>query len=140
MAGIDHVQLKFSSETIDEAVKAYTAAIAPLGLKELMRFKSSDKAPLVVGLGTDTPMPSPFFWLAEVCPTTGSAPNTGVHFAFKAENRAQVDAFYKAALEAGFKCNGEPGLRPQYHENFYAAFVTDLAGNNIEAVCHTPVA
>jgi len=61
-----------------------------------------------------------------------------LHIAFIAENHLQVDAFYRAALEAGAKDNGAPGLRPKYHANYYAAFVVDPDGHNIEAVCHTP--
>ncbi len=59
-----------------------------------------------------------------------------LHVAFAAATRAQVDAFYRAALEAGAKDNGAPGLRPKYHANYYAAFVIDPDGHNIEAVCH----
>jgi catechol 2,3-dioxygenase-like lactoylglutathione lyase family enzyme len=59
-----------------------------------------------------------------------------LHLAFVAENRRQVDAFYRAALTAGGKDNGAPGLRPQYHANYYAAFVIDPDGHNIEVVCH----
>ena len=59
-----------------------------------------------------------------------------VHFAFVARNRAAVRAFHKAALEAGGKDNGAPGLRPHYHDNYYGAFVLDPDGHNIEAVCH----
>jgi catechol 2,3-dioxygenase-like lactoylglutathione lyase family enzyme len=61
-----------------------------------------------------------------------------LHLAFTAQSRQQVDAFYRAALEAGGKDNGAPGLRPQYHANYYAAFVIGPDGHNIEAVCHTP--
>lgn len=61
-----------------------------------------------------------------------------LHLAFTAKNRDQVGAFYRAALEAGGKDNGAPGLRPQYHANYYAAFVIGPDGHNIEAVCHTP--
>ena len=63
-----------------------------------------------------------------------------LHLAFKAETRQQVDAFHRAALEAGGKDNGPPGLRPQYHANYYAAFVIGPDGHNIEAVCNEPVA
>ncbi|MGZ5194483.1 MAG: VOC family protein [Ramlibacter sp.] len=59
-----------------------------------------------------------------------------LHLAFTAGNRRQVEAFYRAALEAGGKDNGAPGLRPQYHANYYAAFVIGPDGHNIEAVCH----
>ena len=61
-----------------------------------------------------------------------------LHIAFMAENRGQVDAFYRAALAAGGKDNGPPGLRPQYHANYYGAFVLDPDGNNVEAICHAP--
>ena len=63
-----------------------------------------------------------------------------LHLAFVAENRQQVDAFYRAALEAGGKDNGPPGLRPQYNANYYAAFVIGPDGHNIEVVCHEPEA
>ena len=63
-----------------------------------------------------------------------------LHLAFTAESRRQVEAFYRAALEAGAKDNGAPGLRPQYHANYYAAFVIGPDGHNIEAVCHEPEA
>jgi catechol 2,3-dioxygenase-like lactoylglutathione lyase family enzyme len=63
-----------------------------------------------------------------------------LHLAFKAENCQQVEAFYRAALEAGGKDNGAPGLRPQYHANYYAAFVIGPDGHNIEVVCHEPEA
>ncbi|MFJ2990777.1 VOC family protein [Collimonas sp. NPDC087041] len=63
-----------------------------------------------------------------------------LHLAFAAENRQQVDAFYRAALEAGGKDNGAPGLRPHYNANYYAAFVIGPDGHNIEAVCHEPEA
>jgi catechol 2,3-dioxygenase-like lactoylglutathione lyase family enzyme len=65
---------------------------------------------------------------------------THLHLAFAAENRQQVEAFYRAALEAGGKDNGAPGLRPQYHANYYAAFIIGPDGHNIEAVCHRPAA
>ena len=61
-----------------------------------------------------------------------------LHVAFAAENRQQVEAFYRAALAAGGKDNGAPGLRPRYHANYYAAFVIGPDGHNIEAVCHEP--
>jgi catechol 2,3-dioxygenase-like lactoylglutathione lyase family enzyme len=61
-----------------------------------------------------------------------------LHLAFRAANRAQVDAFHRAALAAGGKDNGAPGLRPKYHANYYAAFVVDPDGHNIEVVCHEP--
>ena len=63
-----------------------------------------------------------------------------LHLAFAAESRQQVDAFHRAALEAGGKDNGAPGLRPQHHASYYAAFVIGPDGHNIEVVCHEPEA
>ena len=83
----------------------------------------------IIGFGRA--MPS--FWLNDG--PTASEPQ---HVAFTARNRAEVDAFYQAAVTAGGRDNGKPGLRPQYHETYYGAFVLDPDGNNIEAVCHTP--
>ena len=68
---------------------------------------------------------------------TGEKP-AHLHLAFVAEKRQQVDAFYRAALAAGGKDNGAPGLRPRYHANYYAAFVIGPDGHNIEVVCHEP--
>jgi catechol 2,3-dioxygenase-like lactoylglutathione lyase family enzyme len=73
------------------------------------------------------------FWIG-----TGSALHGRLHVAFEAGSRPQVDAFYEAALRAGARDNGKPGLRPQYHPHYYGAFVLDPDGHNIEAVCRTP--
>jgi predicted lactoylglutathione lyase len=84
----------------------------------------------VAGLGSDG---KPFFWLAGGGKTTPS-----VHIAFAADSRAEVDAFYQAAIAAGGKDNGKPGIRAQYHPTYYGAFVLDVDGHNVEAVCHKP--
>ena len=78
--------------------------------------------------------------IASLCLFQTSEKPAHLHLAFIAENRAQVDAFYRAALEAGGKDNGPPGLRPIYHANYYAAFVIGPDGHNIEAVCSKPEA
>ncbi|WP_199698887.1 VOC family protein [Oleomonas cavernae] len=83
-----------------------------------------------VGLGTQG---KPFFWIS-----SGGRPAGHMHIAFAAPDRASVDAFYEAALAAGGKDNGAPGLRPHYHANYYGAFVLDPDGHNVEAVCHGP--
>ena len=72
-------------------------------------------------------------WLAQA----GKA-SPPVHVAFLAKTRAEVEAFHKAALAAGGRDNGGPGMRPHYHKDYYGAFVLDPDGNNIEAVCHDP--
>ena len=61
-----------------------------------------------------------------------------LHLAFVAENRQQVEPFHRAALQAGAKDNSPPGLRSNYHASYYAAFVIDLDGHNVEVVCHEP--
>ncbi len=76
--------------------------------------------------------PKPDFWWGE-----GTPNEPRIHIAFRATRR-QVDAFYKAALAAGGRDNGAPGLRPHYHEHYYGAFVLDPDGHNIEACCHDP--
>ena len=104
----------------------YEKALAPLGIgivkevpeREAMGFGAAGK---------------PFFWIARAEGLKGH-----LHVAFAAENRAAVDAFHRAAMAAGGTDNGAPGLRPHYHETYYAAYVHDPDGNNIEAVCHKP--
>lgn len=75
----------------------------------------------------------PYFWVGD-----NESVGEGTHVAFEAESRAEVDAFYEAALAAGGRDNGPPGIRPHYHPNYYAAFVFDPDGINVEAVCHKP--
>ena len=75
----------------------------------------------------------PDFWISG-----GGALNKPVHVAIHARDRATVDAFYRAAIAAGGRDNGPPGIRAHYHPNYYGAFVLDPDGHNIEAVCHTP--
>ncbi len=74
------------------------------------------------------------FWVGANGPRSGP-----IHVAFAADSREQVDAFHLAALAAGGRDNGAPGVRPEYHPNYYGAFVLDSDGNNIEAVCHAKV-
>jgi predicted lactoylglutathione lyase len=81
-----------------------------------------------LGFGEDQ---KPFFWIG-----TGKIKGP-VHVAFLAKNREVVDQFHAAAVKAGGKDNGAPGLRPHYHQHYYGAFVLDPDGNNIEAVCHS---
>ena len=119
---IDHISLAVSN--LDASVRFYEKALAPLGYAVLLSF------PGVAGMGI---APKPDFWLGQK-----ESADSGRHIAFCATSRAQVDAFYQAAMAAGAKDNGGPGLRPQYHPNYYGAFVLDPDGNNIEACCHHP--
>ena len=77
--------------------------------------------------------PKPDFWIGQ-----GSPNQPRVHIAFRADSRAIVDAFHRAAVAAGGRDNGPPGLRPHYHDNYYGAFVLDPDGHNIEEVCQLP--
>ena len=125
---IDHMSLNVADLAASEAF--YQKALAPLGVKVMMRFgKEITGGADIMGFGAE----KPFFWLAGTRKTEPAQ-----HIAFRANSRAEVDAFYKAALEAGGKDNGAPGVRPHYHENYYGAFVLDPEGHNIEAVCHEP--
>ena len=125
---IDHTGLNVSDYQKSKAF--YLAALAPLGYQVVLEMPSSIVPQGGVGLGVP---PKPDFWVA------GGKPNVPpLHVAFRAQNRAQVDAFYQAAMAAGGRDNGPPGLRLHYHPNYYGAFVLDPDGHNIEAVCQQP--
>jgi catechol 2,3-dioxygenase-like lactoylglutathione lyase family enzyme len=119
----DHVVFAVSSYEFGKAF--FLKALEPLGVALV------SEGPLGVEMcRTDNP--------AFLCIRRTEEKTTHLHLAFTAECREQVDKFYRAALEAGGKDNGAPGLRPQYHPNYYAAFVIGPDGYNIEAVCHKP--
>ena len=126
---IDHVG--FPVKDVERSKAFYSAALAPLGISAMMEItpEMTGGKEHHVGFG-DT---HPGFWIG-----TGDATGPSVHLAFTAKSRAEVDAFYRAAMAAGAADNGPPGLRPQYHADYYGAFVRDPDGHNIEAVCHKP--
>jgi len=126
---IDHTGLQVSDPATSR--NFYEKALAPLGYRVLMEVPTEYTGGKVV-LGFGIP-PKPDFWMKQGTPNTQR-----LHIAFVAKSRAEVDAFYRAAMAAGGKDNGPPGPRPQYHENYYGAFVLDPDGHNIEAVIHTP--
>jgi catechol 2,3-dioxygenase-like lactoylglutathione lyase family enzyme len=129
MSGVDHTSLSVSD--FAKAKAFYAAALKPLGISVLMEFPKAVTGGVdVAGLGSNG---KPFFWLADAGKTSPR-----IHVAFVAGTRAEVDAFYKAAIAAGGSDNGKPGLRPMYHPNYYGAFVLDADGHNVEAVCHKP--
>ncbi len=128
---IDHIGMKVRD--IARATEFYLKALSPLGIGIIMEVSAEQTGGGgAVGFGANG---KPFFWIGE---GFRSANDQRIHVAFTAGSRAQVDAFYRAALAAGGKDNGPPGLRPHYHANYYGAFVLDPDGNNIEAVCHAP--
>ena len=117
---IDHVTANVGD--VERARDFYAQALAPLGYSLQAEF------PGAAGFGSGEGIPD--FWI-------GSSGERGAtHVAFTARDRATVDAFYEAAMSAGARDNGPPGVREHYHQNYYAAFVHDADGNNIEAVTH----
>ncbi len=125
---IDHIALQVSD--LKKSQHFYTNALAPLGYKSLMDVPKENKHGNLV-FGWEDSMQTDF-WISE-----GLRNEPRLHLAFRAESREQVDEFYRAALSAGGRDNGKPGLRLEYHENYYGAFVLDPDDHNIEAVCHT---
>jgi catechol 2,3-dioxygenase-like lactoylglutathione lyase family enzyme len=117
---IDHIGIHVSN--YQRGKEFYAAALSPLGYKVMAEYGDS------AGLGAHG---DPDFWIS-----TGKPAHPHVHVAFQCDKRAMVDKFYDAALKAGGKDNGKPGLRKDYAPDYYAAFVIDPDGNNIEAVCH----
>ena len=119
---IDHTG--FSVSDYQRSKTFYLQALKPLRAELIMEVDEWG------GFGRDS---KPQFWVGK-----GDEPHAPLHIAFVAENREQVRQFYQAALEAGGKDNGGPGLRENYHPNYYAAFIIDPDGHNIEALCLSP--
>jgi catechol 2,3-dioxygenase-like lactoylglutathione lyase family enzyme len=122
---LDHVTIGVSD--IQRSKTFYDLALHPL---EITRLYGEGES--FAGYGI---RPKAFFWIG-----LREGPQAGSHIAFTAKDRKAVERFYEAALGAGGRDNGPPGLRPHYHRNYYGAFVLDPDGHNIEAVCHTPLA
>lgn len=121
---IHHID--FAVTDLERSRHFYERALAPLGLTPVITFTNYAGRRLI-GFGS---LPDPVFWIRDGQPISGR-----LHVAFQANSRAAVDAFYAAAVQVGGKDNGPPGLRPRYAEHWYAAFVLDPDGHNIEAVC-----
>ena len=121
-AMIDHTGIRVTD--MAKSIAFYTSALAPLGYTLFRQFPGG------AGFGADGKVD---FWLSDAAP-----PGDKIHIAFRALGRQIVRDFHAAALVAGATDNGAPGLRPQYHEHYYGAFVRDPDGHNIEACCHEP--
>ena len=119
---IDHLGIRVAN--YERSKRFYAGALAPLGYCVIMEFGGA-----TAGLGADG---KPDFWISQ-----GEASGS-IHIALLAKDRATVAAFHRAALAAGGRDNGAPGLRPEYHAGYYGAFVFDPDGNNVEAICHRP--
>ncbi len=121
---LDHIGIGVSD--YDGSKAFYAAVLKPLGIAIAMEGGGTSGC----GFGRGQ---KPEFWIHQ--DTTLPGP---LHIAFATESRTAVDAFYRAALAAGARDNGPPGIRAHYHANYYGAFVLDPDGHNVEAVCHTP--
>ncbi len=119
---IDHIG--FGVSDFEKSKEFYTKCLEPLGIS-IIREEGD-----TVGFGKNG---KAIYWFGP-----GNDSYKKMHVAFSAKNHSQVDEFYKAALAAGGKDNGAPGIREIYHPNYYAAFVFDPDGHNIEAVCREP--
>jgi catechol 2,3-dioxygenase-like lactoylglutathione lyase family enzyme len=134
---LDHVGIHVAD--LARSSRFYTGALGALGHALVMSLDGSAIGmPSQHGFGRDG---KPSFWIIEAAArggpdVHGNPVGQGSHIAFTAPDRAAVDAFHAAAIAAGGRDNGPPGLRPHYHPAYYGAFVLDLDGNNIEAVCH----
>ncbi|MCW2475670.1 MULTISPECIES: VOC family protein [unclassified Symbiopectobacterium] len=130
---LDHLSVPVTD--IDRSRQFYESALAPLGYRLIKDFNHAISFGVLEGYGKSSD-PGGEFWIyqgkALPCPAT--------HFAFSAETRDVVDAFYHAAIAAGGQDNGKPGIRDLYHAHYYAAFVRDPDGYNIEAVFHRSIA
>jgi catechol 2,3-dioxygenase-like lactoylglutathione lyase family enzyme len=120
---LDHVTI--GVENIGRSQRFYDLALKPLGIARL--YAEGER---FAGYGIS---PRAFFWIG-----IRNHKQTGAHIAFAANDRATVDRFYEAAIAAGGRDNGPPGMRPHYHPDYYGAFVLDPDGHNIEAVCRLP--
>jgi catechol 2,3-dioxygenase-like lactoylglutathione lyase family enzyme len=125
---LDHIGFSVADYARSKAF--YENALAPLGYVLVMEVQQSENDSPAAGFGAGG---KPDLWIGGE-----GGLNHHVHIAIAAKDRATVDAFYRAAIAAGGKDNGAPGLRPHYHPNYYGAFVFDPDGHNIEAVCHAP--
>ena len=121
---LDHVSIQCAD--VQRSAEFYDAVLAPLGGSRIMDFGE------VIGFGVP---PMPDFWIGPH--QTGSGFRES-HLAFTAPDRAAVDRFFTVATEQGAEVLHEPRVWPEYHSNYYGAFVRDPDGNNVEAVCHSP--
>ena len=119
---IDHIGIAVTD--YPGSVDFYSKVLAPLGIVKIMEIHGW------AGMGKNG---KPDFWFG-----AHTEPQRPMHIAFRAENRKQVDDFYETAIKAGAKDNGKPGIRKEYHPDYYGAFVIDINGHNLEAVCHKP--
>ncbi len=126
---LDHLNIAVAD--LAGSARFYEASLAPLGITKVLDVPADPAADQLAMIGLGWKDRKPFFWLVE----NGTA-GTNTHIAFTADSRAQVDAFYEAALGAGATPLRPPGIHAEYHAGYYGAFVTDLNGVSLEAVRH----
>jgi len=125
---LDHVSL--GVRDLERSRRFYDAVLLPLGIVRIVDFeqRGSDYGAMAGSLGVEF----------TITIESNSMPSRGMHLCFRAPDRAAVQAFHTAALRCGGRNDGDPGLRPQYHADYFAAFVLDPDGHRVEAVCHAP--
>ncbi|MGV3768395.1 MAG: VOC family protein [Sphingobium phenoxybenzoativorans] len=127
---IDHIG--FAVADANRSRSFYDALLGAIGIRMIMEIarEVTESGGMAFGYGHAD---KPYFWIGD-----NERVGEGTHIAFAVESRAMVDAFHAAGLAAGGEDHGAPGVRPHYHANYYAAFILDPDGMNIEAVCHAP--
>ena len=127
MTMLDHISLGVRDLSVSGVF--YDAALAPLGYRRVL------EKGIGMAYGPGPGRTGMMFWI--VCPNAEASASRGSHVAFAATSHDAVDGFHAAAMSAGARDNGAPGLRPEYSENYYGAFVLDPDGHKVEAVCRT---
>jgi catechol 2,3-dioxygenase-like lactoylglutathione lyase family enzyme len=133
---IDHMTMRVSDYGKSKAF--YLAALAPLAYSLMVEMEHDGTKIAGFGWTRADGRKKVDWWIVQTAPAAGLAVSGPTHLALLAKDRGEVAAFYQAALSAGGRDNGAPGVRPHYHADYYGAFVLDPDGNNIEAVCHLP--
>ena len=129
---IGHVSI--GVHDVRKAKAFYDPVLATIGYKPVMPVEVNGR---LLGIGYGEKPDHPEFWIGLPYNQREASAGNGVHIAFDCATRAQVDAFYLAAIDKGGRDDGKPGLRHEYHPDYYGAFVLDPDGNKIEACCHT---